>query len=73
MLPKAIMLLRMARALNQGRKNAVNDVAAKMKDSAVQFRLETKRGGAELEAWSLLKEKNHFREVFGRDLVLADS
>ncbi len=73
LVPKAIMLLRMARALNQGRKNAVVDIAAKTKDSAVQFRLETKRGGAELEAWSLLKEKNHFRELFGRDLVLADS
>ncbi len=73
MVPKAIMLLRIARALNQGRKSTVLGVAAKMKGSAVQFRLETKRGGAELEAWSLLKEKSYFREVFGRELVLADS
>ena len=73
LVPKAIMLLRMARALNQGRKNAVVDVAAKAKDSVVQFRLQTKRGGAELEAWSLLKEKTYFREAFGRDLALADS
>jgi exopolyphosphatase/guanosine-5'-triphosphate,3'-diphosphate pyrophosphatase len=73
LVPKAIMLLRIARALNQGRKNAVTDIVVKAKDSAVQFQLQTKRGGAELEAWSLLKEKNYFREVFGRELALADS
>jgi exopolyphosphatase/guanosine-5'-triphosphate,3'-diphosphate pyrophosphatase len=73
LVPRAIVLLRLARALNQGRKGAVTDVAAKVKDSGVQFKLQTKRGGAELEAWSLTKEKNYFREVFGRELVLADS
>jgi exopolyphosphatase/guanosine-5'-triphosphate,3'-diphosphate pyrophosphatase len=73
LVPKAILLLRMARALNQGRKGAVTDVSAKVKNSAVQFRLATKRGGAELETWSLLKEKAYFREVFGRELVLAES
>jgi exopolyphosphatase/guanosine-5'-triphosphate,3'-diphosphate pyrophosphatase len=71
--PRAIVLLRLARALNQGRKGAVTNVTTKMKDSGVHFRVETKRGGAELEAWSLTKEKNYFREVFGRELVLADS
>ncbi len=73
LVPRAIVLLRLARALNQGRKGGVTDVVARVKGSAVQFRLETKRGGAELEAWSLLKEKNYFREVFGRELVLVDS
>jgi exopolyphosphatase/guanosine-5'-triphosphate,3'-diphosphate pyrophosphatase len=71
--PRAVVLLRLARALNQGRKGAVTDVATKVKDAVVQFRLETKRSGAELETWSLTKEKNYFREVFGRELVLADS
>jgi len=73
LVPRAIALLRMARALNQGRKGSVTNVSARTKDSAVQFRLTTKRGGAELEAWSLLKENNYFRWVFGRELMLADS
>ncbi len=69
---KAIVLLRLARALNQGRKGAVTGITAKCQPSAVQFKLRTKRGGAELEIWSLLKEKGYFREVFGRDLVVAE-
>ncbi len=73
LVPRAIVLLRLARALNQGRKGTVTDVSAKVRDSGVHFTLQTKRGGAELEAWSLTKEKNYFREVFGRELVLADS
>ena len=28
------------------------------------------RGGAELEAWSLKKEADYFREVFDRDLAV---
>ena len=73
LVPRAIVILRLARALNQGRKGAVVDITARVKDSGVYFKLQTKRAGAELEAWSLTKEKNYFREVFGRDLVLADS
>jgi exopolyphosphatase/guanosine-5'-triphosphate,3'-diphosphate pyrophosphatase len=30
----------------------------------------TGRGGAELEAWSLKKEADYFREVFDRDLAV---
>jgi exopolyphosphatase/guanosine-5'-triphosphate,3'-diphosphate pyrophosphatase len=71
--PRAVVLLRLARALNQGRKSAVTGVRAHVRDSGVQFQLDTKRGGAELEVWSLLKEKSYFREVFGRELVVAAS
>ena len=73
LLPRAVVLLRLARALNQGRKSAVTDVSAQVKDSSVRFTLHTKRTGAELEEWSLLKERSYFREVFGRELVVAGS
>ena len=69
LVPRAVMLLRMARALNIGRKGAVQKVRARVKDSAVEIKLQTKRGGADLELWQLLKEGSYFREVFGRDLV----
>jgi exopolyphosphatase / guanosine-5'-triphosphate,3'-diphosphate pyrophosphatase len=73
LVPRAIVLLRMARALNLGRRSAVTDVRARMKDSAVELKLTTRRGGADLETWSLMKEKGYFRELFGRDLDVAAS
>lgn len=72
-IPQAVAILRMARALDQGRRGAVKKVKAKLKDGSVVFTFETKRGGAELELWSLSKEAAYFREVFGRDLVLPPS
>ena len=71
LLPKAVMLLRMARALNQGRRKAVVGVRLRVSHGRVNFSLTTKRGGAELEEWSLLKERSYFREVFGRDLAVT--
>jgi exopolyphosphatase/guanosine-5'-triphosphate,3'-diphosphate pyrophosphatase len=71
LVPRAVVLLRLARALNQGRRGAVAAVSTQVRDSAVRFKLQTKRGGAELEEWSLLKEKGYFREVLGRELVVA--
>lgn len=68
-LPRAVVLLRMARALNLGRKAAVERIRVRVKDSSVEVKLQTKRGGADLELWHLLKERSYFREVFGRDLV----
>ncbi len=73
LVPRAVVLLRMARALNLGRKGAVEAVRAKVQDSEVELKLRAKRGGADLELWSLLKEKSYFREVFGRDLVAEAS
>jgi len=68
LMPRAVVLLRMARALNLGRKGAVEAVHVKIKDSVVSLKLQTRRGGADLELWQVLKEKSYFREVFGRDL-----
>jgi exopolyphosphatase / guanosine-5'-triphosphate,3'-diphosphate pyrophosphatase len=73
LLPRAVVLLRMARALNLGRKGAVEGVRAKVRDSIVELKLQTRRGGADLELWQVLKEGSYFREVFGRDLVAEAS
>jgi len=73
LVPRAVVLLRMARALNLGRKGAVEAIRSRVKDSTVDLKLRTRRGGADLELWSLLKEKTYFREVFGRDLVAEAS
>jgi exopolyphosphatase/guanosine-5'-triphosphate,3'-diphosphate pyrophosphatase len=68
LVPRAVALLRMARALNLGRKAAVERIRTKVKDSSVELKLQARRGGADLELWQLLKEKTYFREVFGREL-----
>jgi exopolyphosphatase/guanosine-5'-triphosphate,3'-diphosphate pyrophosphatase len=73
LIPQAVAILRMARALDQGRRGAVKKVKTKLRDGSVLFSFETKRGGAELELWSLSKEAAYFRELFGRDLVLPPS
>ncbi|HVP42387.1 MAG TPA: Ppx/GppA phosphatase family protein [Terriglobales bacterium] len=67
--PKAVALLRLARALNQGRSGAVRDVAARVKDGRVVLQLRAiRRMGADLELWMLEKERGYFRDTFGRDL-----
>jgi exopolyphosphatase/guanosine-5'-triphosphate,3'-diphosphate pyrophosphatase len=68
-IPKAIVLLRLARALNQGRRGAVRRVRASVNGATVRLRVEPARGGADLELWALSKEKGYFRELFGRDLA----
>lgn len=65
---RAVVLLRLARALNQGRRAAVRKVAARLSGGEVTLRLGARRGGAELELWALARERGYFREVFGRDL-----
>ena len=69
--PKAVALLRLARALDQGRRGAVEDMEIKVgKDEIVTLRVTPRTlEGAELELWSVEREANYFREVFGRDLV----
>jgi exopolyphosphatase / guanosine-5'-triphosphate,3'-diphosphate pyrophosphatase len=64
----AIVLLRMAVALNQDRASDVLRFAVKIYPKRVYLELEPGRTGAELELWSLRKEADYFREVFGRDL-----
>ena len=65
---RAVVLLRLAVALNQDRASDVLRVAARVYPKRVYLELEPGRTGAELELWSLRKEAGYFREVFGREL-----
>jgi exopolyphosphatase/guanosine-5'-triphosphate,3'-diphosphate pyrophosphatase len=65
---RAVLLLRMAVALNQDRASDVLRVAVKVYPKRVYLEIQPGRTGAELELWSLRKEANYFREVFGREL-----
>jgi exopolyphosphatase/guanosine-5'-triphosphate,3'-diphosphate pyrophosphatase len=67
-LPKAIALLRLARALNQGRRRAIRSVKARVHDGRVLLQVQARRGGADLEMWGVKKERAYFRAVFGREL-----
>lgn len=71
LIPKAVVLLRLARALEQSRTGAVTDVKVRVRAERVTLQLTTKRTGADLELWALDKERNYFRAVFGRELVTA--
>ena len=69
---KAVVLLRLARALNLGRTGAVRDVRVTVRDSAVALRLEAKpHASTDLELWAVEKEGAYFREVLGRELSAA--
>jgi len=65
---RAVVLLRLAEALNQDRASDVLRVAVKVYPRRVYLEVKPGRTGAELELWSLRKEAGYFREVFGRDL-----
>lgn len=65
---RAVVLLRLAVALNQDRASDVLRVRAKLYPKRVYLEVEPGRTGAELELWSLRKEGDYFREVFGREL-----
>ena len=65
---QAVVLLRLAVALNQDRASDVLRVAAKVYPKRIYLEVEPGRTGAELELWSLRKEAGYFREVFGREL-----
>jgi len=66
---RAVVLLRLAVALNQDRASDVLKVTAKVYPKRVYLELKPGRTGAELELWSLQKEAVYFREVFGRELL----
>ena len=68
---RAVVLLRLAVALNQDRASDVLRVAIKVYPRRVIFELKPGRTGAELELWSLRKEAGYFREVFGRELFVT--
>jgi exopolyphosphatase/guanosine-5'-triphosphate,3'-diphosphate pyrophosphatase len=65
---RAVVLLRLAVALNQDRASDVLKVAARVYPKRVYLEVKPGRTGAELELWSLRKEADYFREVFGREL-----
>ncbi len=67
---RAIVLLRLAVALNQDRASAVVQLRTHVYPKRVVLELVPGRGGAELEAWSLKKEAAYFREVFRRELFV---
>ncbi len=68
---RAVVLLRLAVALNQDRASDVLKVRVLVYPKRVLMELLPGRTGAELELWSLRKEAGYFREVFGRDLFVA--
>jgi exopolyphosphatase/guanosine-5'-triphosphate,3'-diphosphate pyrophosphatase len=71
---KAILLLRLARALNLGRSRAVERVRVRVRSAEVKLTLEPRRRmGVDLELWAIEKERDYFREVFGRELSTAAS
>jgi exopolyphosphatase/guanosine-5'-triphosphate,3'-diphosphate pyrophosphatase len=65
---RAIVLLRLAVALNQDRASDVLRVTVRPYPKRVLLEIQPGRTGAELELWSLRKEADYFREVFRREL-----
>lgn len=71
---KAILLLRLARALNLGRSRAVEQIRVILRSAEVKLTLVPRRRmGVDLELWAIEKERDYFREVFGRELSTAAS
>jgi exopolyphosphatase/guanosine-5'-triphosphate,3'-diphosphate pyrophosphatase len=67
---RAVVLLRMAQALNQDRATAAVKMRCHVYPRRVVLDLLPARGGAELEQWALKKEAAYFREVLGRELLV---
>ncbi|MEO6817942.1 MAG: Ppx/GppA phosphatase family protein [Edaphobacter sp.] len=67
---RAVVLLRLAVALNQDRASAAVGMRVHAYPKRVLLELVPGRGGAELEAWSLRKEGDYFLEVFRRELFV---
>jgi exopolyphosphatase/guanosine-5'-triphosphate,3'-diphosphate pyrophosphatase len=71
---KAIVLLRLARALNLGRSRAVQQAKVSVRPAGVKLTMVARRRmGVDLELWAIEKECAYFREVFGRELSTAVS
>ncbi len=69
---KAILLLRLARALNLGRSRAVEKVRVTQRAAEVHLTLVPRRRmGVDLELWAIEKDAAYFREVFERELSTA--
>ena len=70
LVPKAVVLLRLAIAMNHGHAGNIARVTAVVDRKRVLLNL-VASNSVDLETWLLQKEKPYFREVFGRDLALA--
>ncbi len=68
---RAVVLLRLAVALNQDRASDVLKVTLRVYPKRVLMELSPGRTGAELELWSLRKEADYFLEVFRRELFVT--
>ena len=68
---RAVVLLRLAVALNQDRASDVLRVTVRTYPKRVLLEIRPGRTGAELELWSLRKEADYFREVFRRELFVT--
>jgi len=68
---KAVALLRLARALDQGRRAAVGQLKVRVhQDGRVRLMLKPRQPeGIELELWAVQQEKDYFETVFGRELL----
>jgi len=71
--PKAVALLRLARALDQSRRGAVHELKVHVQqDGPVTLQLtRASNDGLELEMWAVEQERTYFNSVFGRDLFSA--
>jgi len=69
--PKAVAVLRLARALDQGRRAAVRELQVRVhQDGRVRLMLKPNPPeGIELELWAVEQEKDYFETVFGRELL----
>lgn len=66
---KASLLLRLAMALNLGRGTTSGKTRIRMQEGKVNITLTSARKASlDLEFWALGKEKDYFREIFGREL-----
>lgn len=70
---KAIVLLRLARAMNLGRSRAVEKARISLRAGVKLTLVPRRRMGVDLELWAIEKETDYFREVFGRELSSAVS
>jgi exopolyphosphatase/guanosine-5'-triphosphate,3'-diphosphate pyrophosphatase len=68
--PMLVCLLRLSRALNQGRRGSVQMVQGRVKPEQVLLRMAGDAKRMELERWAAEKETGFFQEVFGKPLVI---
>jgi exopolyphosphatase/guanosine-5'-triphosphate,3'-diphosphate pyrophosphatase len=69
---KASVLLRIARALNLGRTQAVSSFSAAARKESVAITVRRRgKASVDLELWAIEKDRAYFREVFGRELSAA--